>query len=63
MDCSTQASLSFTISKGLLKLMSIELVTPSNHLVLCRPLLLLPLIFPSNRAFWKQCVSSLHQVA
>ena len=36
-----QASLSFTISKSLLKLMSIELVMPSNHLILCRPLLLL----------------------
>ena len=45
-----QASLSFTIW-SLLKLMSIELVMPSNHLVLCRPLLLLPLIFPSIRVF------------
>ena len=42
-----QASLSFTIFWNLLRFMSIELVMPSNHLVLCRPLLLLPSIFPS----------------
>ena len=42
-----QASLSFTISRSLLKLMSIESVMPSNHLVLCCHLLLLPSIFPS----------------
>ena len=41
-----QASLSFTLSPSLLKLMSIEAVMPSSHLMLCRPLLLLPLIFP-----------------
>ena len=46
-----QTSLSFTISWSLLKLMSIESVMPSNHFVLCRPLLLLPLIFPSIRVF------------
>ena len=46
-----QASLSFTISWNLLKLMSIESVMPSNHLILCRPLLLLPSIFPSIRVF------------
>ena len=46
-----QASLSFTISWGLLKLMSIELVMPSNHLILCRPLLCLPAIFPSIGVF------------
>ena len=46
-----QASLSFTISQSLLKLMSIELVMPSNHLILCPPLLLLPSIFPSIRVF------------
>ena len=46
-----QASLSFTISQSLLELMSIELVMPSNHLILCRPLLLLPSIFPSIRVF------------
>ena len=45
-----QASLSLTISWSLLKLVSIELVMPSNHLVLCHPLLL-PWIFPSTRVF------------
>ena len=51
MDCSTPASLSITNSWSLLKLMSIESVMPSNHLILCRPLLLLPSIFPSIRVF------------
>ena len=46
-----QASLSFTISPNLLKLMSIELVMPSNLLILCCPLLLLPPIFPSIGVF------------
>ena len=46
-----QASLSITSSRSLLKLMSIESVMPSNHLILCRPLLLLPSIFPSIGAF------------
>ena len=46
-----QASLSFTISWSLFKLMSIELVMPSNHLILCHPLLLSPSIFPSIRVF------------
>ena len=46
-----QASLSFTISQSLLKLMSIELMMPSNHLILCYPLLLLPSIFSSIRVF------------
>ena len=46
-----QASLSFTNSRSLLKLMSIESVMPSNHLILCRPLLLPPSIFPSIRVF------------
>ena len=46
-----QASLSITSSWSLLKLMSIELVMPSNHLILCPPLLLLPPIFPSIRVF------------
>ena len=47
-----QASLSFTISQSLLKLMSIELVIePPNHLILCHPLLLLPSIFPSIKVF------------
>ena len=49
-----QASLSSTISLSLLKLMSIESVMPSNHLVLCRPLLLLPSIFPSIRAIYNE---------
>ena len=44
-----QASLSFTISQSLLKLMSIVSVMPSNHLILCHPLLFLPSIFPSIR--------------
>ena len=46
-----QASLSITNSRSLLKLMSIELVMPSNHLILCHPLLLPPSIFPSIRVF------------
>ena len=46
-----QASLSITNSCSLLKLMSIESVMPSNHLILCRPLFLLPSIFPSIRVF------------
>ena len=46
-----QASLSFTISQSLLKLTSIESMMPSNHLILCHPLLLLPSIFPSIRVF------------
>ena len=46
-----QASLSITISRSSLKLMSIELVMPSNHLILCRPLLFLPSIFSSIRIF------------
>ena len=46
-----QASLSITNSRSLSKLMSIESVMASNHLILCRPLLLLPSIFPSSRVF------------
>ena len=46
-----QASLSFTISRSLLELMSIESMMPFNHLVLCHPLLFLPSIFPSVRVF------------
>ena len=46
-----QASLSFTVSQSLLKLKSIESVMPSNHLILCHPLLLLPSIFPSIVVF------------
>ena len=51
-----QASLSFTISQSLLKLMSIESVMPSNHLILCCPLLLQPSIFPSIRVFSNESV-------
>ena len=46
-----QASLSFTVSQSLFKLMSIDSVMPSNHLILCHLLRLLPLIFPSIRVF------------
>ena len=46
-----QASLSFTNSQSLFKLKSIELVMPSNHLILCGPLLLLPSVFPSIKSF------------
>ena len=51
MDAAHQASLSFTISWSLLKLMSVESMMPSNHLMLCRPLLLPPSIFPSISVF------------
>ena len=51
-----QASLSISNSRSLLKLMSIELVMPSNHLILCRPLLPQPSIFPSIRAFLDESV-------
>ena len=53
-----QAPLSLTISWSLLKLMSIQSLMPSNHLILCRPLLLLPSIFPSIRVFSTE--SALH---
>ena len=53
-----QASPSFTISRSLLRLMSIESVMPSNYLILCHPLLLLPSIFPSIRVFSNE--SALH---
>ena len=55
MDGSTQASLSITISWSFLRLMSIKLVMPSNHLILCCPLLLLPSIFPIS-VFSKESV-------
>ena len=51
-----QASLSITNSQSLLELMSIELVMPSNHFILCRPLLLMPSIFPSIRFFLNESV-------
>ena len=53
-----QVSLSINNSQSLLKLMSVELVMPSNHLILCHPLLLLPSIFPSIRVFSNE--SALH---
>ena len=53
-----QACLSFTISWSLLKLIPIESMMPSNHLILCHPLLLLPSIFPSIRVFSNE--SALH---
>ena len=57
MNCSTPGFLSTTNSQSLLNLMSIASMTPSNHLILCRPLLLLPSIFPSikifSNEFWK----------
>ena len=57
-DCTTVGlpSLSITNSQSLLKLMSIESVMPSNHLILCHPLLLLPSIFPSIRVFSTESV-------
>ena len=58
MECSIQASLSFTISQSLLKLMSIETVMPSNHLLFCHPILLQPSIFPSIWVFSNE--SALH---
>ena len=51
-----QVPLSVTNSQSLLKLMSIESAMPSNHLILCRPLLLLPQIFPSIRVFSNESV-------
>ena len=51
-----QASLSITSSQSLLKFLSIELVMPSNHLILCHPLLLLPSIFPIIRVFSSESV-------
>ena len=56
MDCSTQASVSITNSQTLLKLISTELVMPSNHLILCRPLLFPPSITPSIRVFSNESV-------
>ena len=51
-----QASMSFTISQSLFKLMSIKSVMPSNHLILCHPLLLLPSIFPIIKVFSNESV-------
>ena len=54
-----QASMSITNSQSLLKLMSIESVMPSNHLILCRPLLLPPSIFPSIKVYSNESVLSI----
>ena len=56
MDCSTPGLPVITNSRSLLKLMSIESVMPSNHLILCHPLLLPPSIFPSIRVFSNESV-------
>ena len=56
MAAARQASLSFTISWSLLKLMSIELMMSCNHLILCPSLLLLPSVFPSTRVFSNESV-------
>ena len=56
MNCSMPASLSITNSQSLLKLMSIKLVMPSNCLILCHPLLLLPSILPRIRVFTNESV-------
>ena len=61
MDCSTPGFLVLHHLLSLPKLMSIELVMPANHLILCRPLLLLPSVFPSIRVFSNE--SALHIVA
>ena len=53
-----QASLSFTISQSLLRLMSIELVMSSNHLILCCPLLLPPFVFPNVKVFSSELFAS-----
>ena len=58
-NCSTPGFPVITNSWSLLKLMSIESVMPSNHLILCHPLLLLPSIFPSIRVFSKKSVLSI----
>ena len=56
MDCSMPGFPVLTNSQSLLKLISIESVMPSNHLILCCPLLLLPLVFPSIRVFTSESV-------
>ena len=56
MDCRMPDFLSFAVFWSLLKLMSIESVMPSNHLIICRPLLLLPLTFPRIRVFSNELV-------
>ena len=56
-----QTSLSITNFWGLLKLMSIDLVMPSNHLILCCPLLLLPSIFPRIKVFYNESIICIRQ--
>src|SRR5574340_1078550 len=56
MDCSIPGCLSITNSRSLLKLMSIEEVMPLNHLILCRPLLFPPSVFPSIRVFSNELI-------
>ena len=56
MDCGTAGFPVFPIFCNLLKLLSIESVMPSNHLILCHPLLLLPSVFPSSRVFSNESV-------
>ena len=56
MNCSTRSSQSFTVTRSLLKLTSTESVMPSNHLILCHPLLLPPSIFPSITVFSNESV-------
>ena len=55
-DCRTQAPLSSTVSWNLLRFMSTESVMLSNHLTLCHPLFLLPLVFPSIKVFLVSCL-------
>ena len=59
MDCARQAFLSFIVFRSLLRLMSIEMVMSFNHLILCRPLLLLPSIFPCIRVFSNESALSI----
>ena len=61
MDCNCQASLSFTISWSWLKLMSVESMLLSNHLILCCPFLLLPSTFPSIRVFSNELALHIRQ--
>ena len=56
MECSTPGFLSFTISQSMLKFISTESMIPSNHLILCHPLLFLPSIFPNIRVFSNESV-------
>ena len=62
MDCSTPGFTATTSSQNLLKLMSIKWAMPSNHLILCHPLFLLPSVFPRIRIFSNESVF-LHQLA